>query len=551
MTNRNASYWPAIYIASTLLGVLLAMLYVNLEDPVYYWDFAGYFDRFNEQGALLSNSPAEWLNLLHTSIATEDYSPAILVPLLPFYLIFGGSRFSYIAATVTVYLVPTAFFIARLSYREAASETASPRAWLFVWIAAFFYTPFWAPSLRGLPDIAGCMAIVAATYFLWKSKFLTLDPVMSGICGGAYLWLAFMLRRWYAYAVIGLVISAACFCLLQAVRERSFSSLGKAVLGGTCAMLVVIAAAVTFQQPLMLKIMHTSYADLYGGYRTAFVSQVGEVGSRLSYVNWLLIVIGLCVSLMRRNWFALFCAVASVLTFLLFTRTQNPERHHSLPMFLWLFPAYAQAIVVMVSMPGRRSRWSSIAVTAAAVLAFWGTFFPGGHRLLSPVSFVFARETTLPLRLDNLPEYKRLIDDLAGRMRPEDRFSVFASSPVMSDALLYEMNKDILPFINWTCQVDSRDRFRPETLKSKYIVATDPPVVHLQAGAQLCITIPDRHLIQGEGFGAAYKRVATYQLSEGVTGYLYEQVRPVSRAEIDALYGEFRTKYPDWTTPAW
>lgn len=533
------------------MGVALAVIYVSLEEPVYYWDFAAYFDTFNRQGTLLVQSPLEWLSHLRASIATDDYSAAILVPLMPFHIVFGDSRFSYIAGIVAIYLVPTALFIGRMSYLEAATETSSSRSWLAVWIAAFLYTPFWAATLRGLPDVAGCLALSAATYFLWKSRFLTHEPVISGVRVGICLWLAFVLRRWYAYPVVGVGISAALFCLLQVAKDRDFPALRNAAVGGLCAVLVVVGAALTFQQPLILKILGTSYGDLYSGYKTSFVSQIDQIGSRLSYVNWLLIVVGLYISVIRRNRFSLFCAVASALTFFLFTRMQDPDRHHSMPMFLWLFPAYAQAIVAIVSMPALRSRWSTAAISVATGLAFFGTFFPLGRQMLSPISDVFAREATLPLHLDNLSEYRRLIDDLIGRMRPEDRFSVFASGSVMSDSLLYEMDKDLYPRIEWTCQVDSRDQFRPGVLKSKYIVVTDPPVTHLQSGAQLCVTIPDQYIVEGKGIGAAYRRVAAYQLSGDVMGYLYEQVRPVSKTEIDALYADLRKKYPGWTTPEW
>lgn len=549
--NRSLGFWATTYVCTALLGVALALTYVGLEQPVYYWDFAAYFDTFSRQGTLLIQSPLEWLSHLRTSIATDDYSAAILVPLMPFHIVFGDSRFSYIAGIVAVYLVPTALLIGRISYLEAATGTSSCRSWPTVWIAAFLYTPFWAATLRGLPDIAGCLALCAATYFLWKSRFLTHEPVISGIRVGVCLWLAFMLRRWYAYPVIGVGISAAFFCFLQVAKDRDFPALRNAAVGGLCAILVVVGAALTFQQPLILKILGTSYGDLYSGYKTSFVSQVDQVGSRLSYVNWLLIVFGLYISIIRQNRFSLFCAVASVLTFFLFTRMQDPDRHHSVPMFLWLFPAYAQAIVAVVSMPALRSRWSNAAIAVAAVLAFFGTFFPISRQVLSPISYVFAREATLPLHLDNLPEYRRLIDYLLGKMGPEDRLSVFASSGIMSDSLLYEMDKDLYPRIEWACQVDSRDRFRPAALKSKYVVVTDPPLIHLQPGAQLCVSIPDQYIVEGKGIGAAYRRIAAYQLSGNVKGYLYEQVRPIGKTEIDDLYNEFRKKYPGWATPEW
>ncbi|MER8412471.1 MULTISPECIES: hypothetical protein [unclassified Mesorhizobium] len=236
--NRSLGFWATTYVCTALLGVALALTYVGLEQPVYYWDFAAYFDTFSQQGTLLVQSPLEWLSHLRTSIATDDYSAAILVPLMPFHIIFGDSRFSYIAGTVAVYLVPTALLIGRISYLEAATGTSSCRSWLTVWIAAFLYTPFWAATLRGLPDIAGCFALCAATYFLWKSRFLTHEPVISGIRVGVCLWLAFVLRRWYAYPVIGVGISAAFFCFLQA-KDRDFPALRNAAVGSLCAILVV------------------------------------------------------------------------------------------------------------------------------------------------------------------------------------------------------------------------------------------------------------------------------------------------------------------------
>ncbi|MEO5759099.1 MAG: hypothetical protein ABIQ51_19790 [Mesorhizobium sp.] len=544
-------FWAKTYLFSALISIALCTIYVSIEQNVYYWDFIAYHDSFNRLGALLIESPIQALIKLKNSIETDDYGTAILVPLMPFQILFGGSRLSFVVAVVTIYLVPTALFVARMSYLEAVSTTPSHRGWLAVWIAALLYTPFWAATLRGWPDIAGCLALLAATYFLWKTKFLTREPVISGICVGACLWSAFMLRRWYAYSVMGIAVSAALFCLLQVARDRDASALWKATLGAACAVFIIVAAVLTFQLPLVARILATSYGDLYSGYKTDFVSQIDQFGSRLSYVNWLMIVAGLCLSIARRNRFSLFCAVASALTFLFFTRTQDPDRHHSMPMFLWLFPAYAQAIVAIVSIQALRWRWASAAIAVAAGLAYLGTFFPIGRQVLSPVSYVFAKEETLPLHLDNLTEYKRLVDDLVTKIEPGDHFSVFASGSVMSDSLLLNMNPSLYRDIILSCQVDSRDKFLPDSLRAKYIVVTDPPVIHRQPSAQICVTLPDQQIAEGTGIGAAYKRIATYQLSGNVSGYLYEQVRPVSKSEIDALYSQFRQRYPEWATPEW
>ncbi|WP_246680534.1 hypothetical protein [Mesorhizobium sp. B2-4-13] len=388
--NKILGFWTGTYLWTVMLGIAISAAYISLEESVYYWDFAAYFNMFNQQGALLVASPFDWLSQLGKSIATEDYGVAILVPLMPFHIVFGGSRLSFVAGIVSVYLVPAVLFIARISHVEAVSETSS-RSWPAVWIAAFLYTPFWAPTLRGLPDVAGCLALAAATWFLWKSKFLTREPVASGISVGASLWLAFMLRRWYAYAGIGIAMSAASLGLLRIAGDRDLPAFRAAVGGGLCAIFVVAATALNFQLPLIARILGTSYDDLYSGYRTTFATQLGEMAGRLGYVNWLLIIAGLYISIVRRNRFSLFCGIASVLTFLIFTRTQDPDRHHSLPMFLWLFPAYAQAIVAIVSLPALKFRWSTAGIAVAAGLAFAGTFFPTARQLLSPIDFVFCQ----------------------------------------------------------------------------------------------------------------------------------------------------------------
>ncbi|MER9840060.1 hypothetical protein NKJ59_02220 [Mesorhizobium australicum] len=548
---RSGWLWGGLYICTALLCVAFVAIYIGLEDPVYYWDYDAYFKVFNQQGDFLVENPVQWLRQLRASIQKDSYSVAILAPLMPFYTVFGGSRFSYIAAVVAVYLVPAALFIGRISYLEAVPAKRSPRSWFAVWVAAVLYTPFWAATLRGMPDIAGSLALVAATYFIWKSKFLTQEPVASGVRVGGYLWLAFMLRRWYAYSAVAVAISAAFFFLPRIAMNRDFPALWKAVLGGLCAVLVVAGAAWIFQLPLILEILGTNYGELYDGYKTNFLSQLEQIGSRLSYANWLLILVGLYFSVVRGNRFSLFCAVASALTFFLFTRTQDPDRHHSMPIFLWLFPAYAQAIVAIVSGSTLRARWTAASIAVAAGLAFLGTFLPSGRQLLSPISYVYAREATLPLHLDNLPEYKRLADDLLAKMEPDDRFAVFASGSVMNDWLLLGMNPGLSSHLEPTCQVDSRDEFGPKALKSKFIVVTDPPVTHLQQGAQICVTMPNQYILEGKGIGAAYRRLASYQLSEGVNGYLYEQMRPVSKVEVDALYSEFQKKYPSWQPPQW
>ncbi|TGQ76446.1 hypothetical protein EN849_33195, partial [Mesorhizobium sp. M2D.F.Ca.ET.206.01.1.1] len=100
---------------------------------------------------------------------------------------------------------------------------------------------------------------------------------------------------------IGDTLSAAFLGLLQIARDRDLPAFRAAAGGGMCAIFVVTATALNFQLPLIARILGTSYGDLYSGYKTTFGTELGEMGSRLSYVNWLLIIAGLYISIAHRN----------------------------------------------------------------------------------------------------------------------------------------------------------------------------------------------------------------------------------------------------------
>ncbi|RUW86877.1 hypothetical protein EOA35_35060, partial [Mesorhizobium sp. M8A.F.Ca.ET.023.01.1.1] len=71
--NKAFGVWAGTYICTVMLGIAISAAYINLEEPVYYWDYAAYFNVFNQQGALLVEDPFNWLNQVGTSIATQDY----------------------------------------------------------------------------------------------------------------------------------------------------------------------------------------------------------------------------------------------------------------------------------------------------------------------------------------------------------------------------------------------------------------------------------------------------------------------------------------------
>src|SRR5689334_13043881 len=101
-----------------------AVIYVTSEHYIYYWDWSRYWLMFQDLGYFARNGPLRAIRLVAGSIRNDDYNVLPVVPLVPFELIFGPGRLSYILAITNVVLLPAATLLAWVGER-----TAQPRSW--------------------------------------------------------------------------------------------------------------------------------------------------------------------------------------------------------------------------------------------------------------------------------------------------------------------------------------------------------------------------------------------------------------------------------------
>lgn len=544
----------AILLALGAFIPLFIGYYIQHEDPAYLWDWGGYFNMYQNFGNMIRHKEP-WFSTLLTSIRNDDYNLFPISFLAPFSLVFQSSRFGYVCGISLCYLIPTAFIsafslLSMMSYDKKHFHFPVTGT-SFLCVFAFFLTfyPFWAPTLRGLPDIAGLIPLGLATLLLMRSHFLTTASWKTLVAFSVLVWLPFALRRWYAFSILAMLAVAcilAAFSAFQSEnRKKVLFHIARAY--GLCGIAVGILL-ITFQNHLVFRILHTSYQEAYAGYHIAFLMQLQLLYTTTGPCYTALFWCGVFLAIKNKNIPILFCANTAILTFLLFSHTQALGIQHVLPIFFWAALVGGYPVLCLsriVSVTGRSLLTATL--LAYGLLASVIVFVPQADGRLQGVFPLFSKERIAPLYVEHMSEYTRLITRLKELTKDGDTFAVFASSAVLADSLLYEFDHSLEKNLVWASQVDARDHLNLKELRAALAIVTDPPVTHLAKGSQQVITLPNECIFHQHDFGTAYQQVAgPFSLAEGHKAYIYHRTRPLSDEDIQWIQEQLNHTYPTW-----
>lgn len=528
--------------------VLFCQTYVGLEDPVYPYDYGTYWGTFQRYGALIAADPVWWKAAL-SEIYRNDYNPAPIVPLFPFYQMFGGGRTTYIVAVALMYLLPTAAISASIS------SWSDKRTDLTVWVAAFVlaitYLPFWSPTLLGMVDIVGLVFLGLSTLVLFRSDFLRKSALLHAVALGVLLWAPFLLRRWYAFSVVSFFFVAFVVGLLARWLggERDWREYARFTASLALSGAILVGLVAIFQGGLAQRILETSYRDAYAAYQVSAKRHLLMAVNRCGWYIVSLAAFGFAISMWRKDFRAIFTVLTGLLTFVLFASTQGLADHHFLPIAFMLFPAYfagAYTLSSLLTVVPSHIRLVPICLIAVGIFV---TAVAPGMPVNGYTSFFVPEQLARPRTLDNYAEYKRLIDYLKTHASKND-VAVYASSFVLSDQVLVAVDSEMREIVTRTPHIASQNLFNFDMIKAKYAVVASPLQTMMAPGTQRNITIPAQMLLERDGFGAAYEQIdTTYTLAGGVKAHVFQQKRAVTLPEIrdlvDRLLDAY-VAYPGW-----
>jgi hypothetical protein len=203
-----------IFSILAVLVTLVTTIYINSENTIYWWDFAGYNNAANNLTNLFQESPSKAINEIIKSLSLQK-NFLVTLPTVPFLYIFGKTRLAYILSLTLFYLLPFALVTGAIA-RKLISKliTIQPRKiyWLTV-ILALLIPINWATVLRGYTDTGGALFLwLAVVFYLYNidlKKWWQIPTI------GILLAISILLRRHFSYGVIAVLIGIAGEYLLS------------------------------------------------------------------------------------------------------------------------------------------------------------------------------------------------------------------------------------------------------------------------------------------------------------------------------------------------
>jgi hypothetical protein len=552
--------WLITVAAAFLLSLAFTIIYVEQETPTWFWDYANYHEKFKEILGEAGKGLLPFIGFISGSVRHSQHNVTPLLPLLPARLLLGGGRVAYIVSLVVFYLLPAALIttlLARVSWGKLWRDTST----LAVAIYAFLYLPYWAPTLRGHPDVVCIPSLAIATILILGSDYLRHATTRRSLLIGLLLWSAFLLRRHTIFTIAAVILTTALFAavtsLLRQGEQQARERPGKTLLNLACLILATVLPALLFQQEYIKEILDQSYASTFGAYQESVESQLMGAYAFFGPVLLLTAAAGGVVAALCRAGGVLFSLAVPLFTFLGFQQAQAPSDHHLLIFSLFLFAPSCFPFLLIGRIRGKTVRKTLLALLLALpVYAFYRTFPLHGNAVASASTALDGLTPPRrypPLKLESYEEVKRLTEDLKQIIKTTNKdaeIAILASSDQLNNHIVRALGRKTLRGnIMGVSDVDLRDAFQLKLLDADYIVATIDPAIHLGEKNQRVISVPSIALAEsGNPLHDSHEQLAgkEYRRADGTKAYIYRRIRPRSEAEVEWLHRAFQQYYPQW-----
>ena len=533
------------YILVTLYITIFTISFIHSETGVYWADLSGYSNLWKHFSQKLFSSPSDALLELLRTIRNDDYNEFPVLLLSPFFLFPMGERLSYILSLILIYLFPLSLLI---GFTLKQFNVKNIKSVIFLSIS---FSAFWIPTLRGYPDISGLVFIILSIYILSNTDLSTKRNIKIAIILGIILWLPFAFRRWYIYTIISLYLSLPFLNYFIFNNKVKLSKILNIIVNFFISGIITLFFAFIFQKNMLIRIMNTSYSDIYSAYQTSVEASFYTVINYLGGWYQILFLFGLLLMLFSKDRkkivLSLFCLFNFALSFSLFTKTQAPGMQHNLPFALFIFLICMLGIseLILISSKVRRIIEPTIVFLLSLTSILLQSYVFFNIKTFENIN-KFSSVQALPIKFKNQDGYYKLKNRLEELLSSKDKVTVFSSSDVLNEGILAGFSPKLSSHISPMSHVDLRDLFNIQALMSKYVIVTAPGQFHLPKG-QSVILAPNKSILDSLNIGNAYKLIdGPFKLDNNVSAYIYEKQRAFSSSELDEFFEGFYKEYPEW-----
>ncbi|MEG4035868.1 hypothetical protein QUA03_18790 [Microcoleus sp. S36b_A4] len=479
-----------------LITVTVTSIYVSSEHTFYWWDYAGYNTATVNTANLFRDSPDKaWRGVIES--LSKEKNLLISLPLVPFILLFGESRLSYILSVSLIYVLPFRLLVGAISVKLI--PVYSRRVFWSTVLLSLLIPMSWIPTLRGYLDTGGCVFVALAILVYLqdvKLKSWWKIPLIGFLLAAAIL-----LRRHFAYSAIAFFGAASLQAFIEFIvliyRRKSALSSPKdkdaavsfpyRCLFESAVKLGLIAA--TSLTILMLVAGDFTRSALTVDYRNLYVAwslSVNDILTRYADFyglgTWLLVLIGFSVGILTRMLVpaaAIFVSLFGVLSLIEWLLVL---RYGYLHYTIHLTP---------IALLGLSTFFWTTWLTLKGKVRYFMVGAAGLYLVLNAAVGLIPLKIDLPrLFVGNFPplvrsdydEVVKLVEFLRKLAPNEEPIYIAGASNSFNANILRQANRKLNPPDGWwklntigRPQIDSRDTYPlPELLQSQYAVVATP-----------------------------------------------------------------------------
>ncbi|MBE9093027.1 hypothetical protein [Tychonema sp. LEGE 07203] len=538
-----------------LVTVGVTSIYVSSERTFYWWDYAGYNTATVNTANLFRESPQKALAGVIESLAKEK-NLLISLPLVPFILLFGDSRLSYILSISLIYVLPFRLLLGAISARLI--PVYPQRVFWSTVLLSLLMPMSWIPTLRGYLDTGGCVFVgLAILVYLqdvrlkswWKIPLI-----------GVFLAAAILFRRHFAYSAIAFLGAAILQALIEFIVQiyRKQAAIKYKLLLDSGIKISLIAAT-TFSVLMLVagdftrSALTVNYGNLYEAWSLPVNDILIRYASFYGLGTWLLVLIGFSAGILRRILVpgaAVFVCLFGVLSlvewllvlrygYLHYTIHVTPIALLGLSAFFW---------TIWLTLKGKvRYLMLGAAAFYLIVNAAVG---------LIPVKVDLSRlfvSNFGPLVRSDYGEVVKLVEFLRKLAPDEEPIYIAGASNSFNANILRQANRQLNPPEGWwklntigRPQIDSRDSYPlPELLQAQY-AAVATPFQQVLPGDEQVLRSHEQDVVKvvWDAFTQNWEISRDFQLlpqqfklENGVTVRIYRRIRPTDAATaVRTLY---------------
>lgn len=517
-------------------------LYIHFSGTVYYWDNAGYWTITHSMADTARTGLFPLFKDVYNSIMTSDYNYIIALPGTVLCMIFGKSRYVFVSGIINIYVFP--LFVLLFLYIRQRYER-----YIVITTAVILATPSIVYlSLVGFVDVAGIIpCFLAALFYLRGKRGQPGDYIIAG----CLLALAVLLRRWYVFFALSLLI---CSLLDSIIYRRSPVPVLATVLSMAFILLFF------FQKFVSLRLL-ADYRNMYSAYQMGLKTDF-MIFFRYFGVIPTLGVIAFAIYRLagkRQRRETLFMLLQPVVCFILFISIQTHGQQHLLlyaPAFLWFYTRIFAAFISREQKPG------PVFATGAAVSILLTSYCivprpqPASiQEIISPAlipNFTF-KPATRP-DIDDLLHLTEYMDSLVAGT--EKHMAVLSSSLTLNRSVLTNVEISLSlegcddidrSYLLDLPSVDSRDGLPLGVEEWDYVLVASPLQTHLGEENQRVVTTPAESFLNATDIALAYEKLPEQFTLSGsdIKIHIFERKRDITEDEYDSYVEKLRELLPE------